>query len=152
MTDPIIEMSTTGWIAKHRKQYQEDGDAGETARGVRLRRLERRDAGRGQTGEGWHAERALRSFGRGLIQVRGRIDPAQFREPANGRGRGIDLAVDAIARRIAQLPGGRGGQPVAGTDRRWACIGQHEGPGTHQAQPFAQQHVLANLNWMGHVW
>jgi len=28
MTDPIIEMSTTGWIAKHRKQYQEDGEAG----------------------------------------------------------------------------------------------------------------------------
>ena len=28
MTDPIIEMSTTGWIANHRKQYQEDGAAG----------------------------------------------------------------------------------------------------------------------------
>jgi len=28
MTDSIIEMSTTGWIAKHRKQYREDGEAG----------------------------------------------------------------------------------------------------------------------------
>jgi F420H(2)-dependent quinone reductase len=28
MTDPVIEASTTGWIAKHRKLYQKDGEAG----------------------------------------------------------------------------------------------------------------------------
>jgi deazaflavin-dependent oxidoreductase (nitroreductase family) len=28
MSDPIIEASTSGWIAKHRKLYQQDGEAG----------------------------------------------------------------------------------------------------------------------------
>ena len=28
MSDPIIEASASGWIADHRKQYQQDGEAG----------------------------------------------------------------------------------------------------------------------------
>ena len=28
MSDPIVEASTSGWIAEHRQQYQQDGEAG----------------------------------------------------------------------------------------------------------------------------
>ena len=28
MSDPIVEASTSGWIADHRKQYQQDGESG----------------------------------------------------------------------------------------------------------------------------